>query len=86
MAIVSWNYPFHNAFGPIISALFAGNAILIKSSEHVAWSTKNYFEPLIHQLLESHGLSRDLVQFVIGEGDVGSALVNSGVDKVTFIG
>jgi aldehyde dehydrogenase (NAD+) len=29
-AIVSWNYPFHNTYGPIISALFAGNAIVIK--------------------------------------------------------
>lgn len=29
-AIVSWNYPFHNTYGPIISALFAGNAIVLK--------------------------------------------------------
>jgi aldehyde dehydrogenase (NAD+) len=51
-AIVSWNYPFHNAFGPIISALFAGNAIIIKCSEHVAWSTTRYFAPIIHAILE----------------------------------
>lgn len=29
-AIVSWNYPFHNLLGPVISALFAGNAIVVK--------------------------------------------------------
>ena len=29
-AIVSWNYPFHNFIGPVISALFAGNAIVVK--------------------------------------------------------
>ena len=85
-AIVSWNYPFHNTFGPLISALFAGNAILIKSSEHVAWSTTQYFQPLIHNCLESFGYPKDLVQFVIGEAGVGRALVASGVDKVTFIG
>ena len=34
-AIVSWNYPFHNVIGPIISALMAGNACVIKTSEHV---------------------------------------------------
>lgn len=50
-AIVSWNYPFHNVFGPITSALFAGNAIIIKCSEHVAWSTTKYYAPIIHQIL-----------------------------------
>ena len=30
-AIVPWNYPFHNVFNPIISALFAGNGIVIKA-------------------------------------------------------
>lgn len=36
-AIVSWNYPFHNMYGQIISAIFSGNAIVIKVSEHVCW-------------------------------------------------
>ena len=35
-AIVPWNYPFHNVFNPIISALFAGNAIVIKAREVVS--------------------------------------------------
>lgn len=85
-AIVSWNYPFHNTFGPIVAALFAGNAIIIKPSEHVVWSTMRYFSILIRGFLEFNGLPSDLVQFVIGQGDVGEALVRSGVDKVTFIG
>lgn len=29
-AIVSWNYPFHNIMNPLTSAIFAGNAIVIK--------------------------------------------------------
>lgn len=29
-AIVPWNYPFHNVFNPLVAALYAGNAIIIK--------------------------------------------------------
>lgn len=29
-AIVSWNYPFHNIFNPMLAALFSGNSIVIK--------------------------------------------------------
>lgn len=29
-AIVPWNYPFHNVFNPLVAALYAGNAIVIK--------------------------------------------------------
>jgi len=29
-AIVPFNYPFHNVFNPLIAALFAGNALVIK--------------------------------------------------------
>jgi len=29
-AIVSWNYPFHNVFNPMLAAVFSGNAAVIK--------------------------------------------------------
>ncbi|KAM7280054.1 hypothetical protein ACFE04_007188 [Oxalis oulophora] len=29
-AIVSWNYPFHNIFNPMLAAVFSGNGIVIK--------------------------------------------------------
>ncbi|KAI9012573.1 Aldehyde/histidinol dehydrogenase [Phycomyces nitens] len=84
-ALVSWNYPFHNAFGPVISALMSGNAIIVKCSEYVAWSSA-YYERIIHACLEAHGYDTDLVKFVSGFADVGEAVVNSGVNHVTFIG
>eukprot|EP00158_Paraphelidium_tribonemae_P005328 Partr_v1_DN27282_c0_g1_i1_m39045 putative Aldehyde dehydrogenase len=85
--IVSWNYPFHNIMGPIVASLFAGNAIVVKCSEYVAWSTVNYYARIIHAVLDVAGVSRDLVQFVVGGALVGDALVRSrGLDKVTFIG
>ncbi|CAI7883627.1 unnamed protein product, partial [Closterium sp. NIES-53] len=29
-AIVPWNYPFHNVLNPVLSAVFSGNAAVIK--------------------------------------------------------
>jgi len=37
---VPWNYPFHNVFNPLVAAVFAGNAIVIKTSEYASWSTR----------------------------------------------
>jgi len=88
-AIVPWNYPFHNVLNPVIAALFAGNAIVIKASEYTAWSTKFYLE-LLHRCLEAVGAPRDLVQIVTGYAAAGSALVqgsaNGGADVVIFVG
>ncbi|MCO5609972.1 hypothetical protein L7F22_064207 [Adiantum nelumboides] len=38
-ALVSWNYPCHNALSPALAALASGNAIVVKGSEMVVWST-----------------------------------------------
>ena len=37
-AILPWNYPLQNILNPLIPALMAGNAVVIKPSEWVAWS------------------------------------------------
>ncbi|KAF9904052.1 Meiotic Sister-Chromatid recombination aldehyde dehydrogenase [Lobosporangium transversale] len=85
-ALVSWNYPFHNTFGPLITAIFAGNGILIKASEQVAWSTTVYFAKIARTCLEACGHDPELVQFLVGFQDCGEAVVASGVDGITFIG
>lgn len=54
-AIVPWNYPFHNVFNPIVSALTSGNGIVIKTSEYASWSTK-YYSRLIRDVLAASGL------------------------------
>jgi acyl-CoA reductase-like NAD-dependent aldehyde dehydrogenase len=84
-AIVPWNYPFHNVFNPVSAALFSGNAIVIKVSEYASWSV-GYYKRLIDGCLEAVGAPKDLVQFVVGYGETGHALVTSGVDKVIFVG
>lgn len=83
-AIVSWNYPFHNIIGPMISALFAGNAFVGKVSEWSSYYAK-YYESIVRDAIEKLGYSRDLVTFVTGFADSGEALVEL-TDKVTFIG
>ncbi|EEY15680.1 Msc7p [Verticillium alfalfae VaMs.102] len=62
-ALVSWNYPFHNLMGPIISSIFAGNGVLIKVSEHTAWSSQ-YFTSIARGALVVHGHDPGLVQTV----------------------
>ncbi|KXZ42649.1 hypothetical protein GPECTOR_127g527 [Gonium pectorale] len=84
-AIVPWNYPFHNVLNPLTAALFAGNALVIKVSEHASWST-GYYGRMISAALAAAGAPTDLVQFVTGYGEAGSALVTGGVDKVIFVG
>lgn len=51
----------HNAWSPIISSIFAGNAIVLKASEHVIWSTE-WFVGAIHKCLEVLGYDADIVQ------------------------
>lgn len=42
-AIVSWNYPFHNIFNPMLAALFSGNGIVIKVSNLIVPSYPQFF-------------------------------------------
>ncbi|MEZ4249915.1 MAG: aldehyde dehydrogenase family protein, partial [Polyangiales bacterium] len=83
--IAPWNFPFHNLLCPTIPALFAGNGVVAKVSEHTTWSAEPYLQ-VIRDALVAHGHSPELVQVVTGYGATGSALVTSGVEKVFFTG
>lgn len=85
-AVVSWNYPLHNALGPIVAALFTGNAIAVKCSEQVVWLT-TWFVGLVHQALRAHGVSEDLVQLCCCfPGDAAHFTGHPGIAHMTFIG
>jgi acyl-CoA reductase-like NAD-dependent aldehyde dehydrogenase len=85
-ACVSWNYPFHNFISPVISALFSGNAIVVKPSEQTAWSSA-YFLDIIRGALTACGYSPDLVQSVVCWPDTADHLTShAGLSHVTFIG
>ncbi|KAK9474845.1 Aldehyde/histidinol dehydrogenase [Dipodascopsis tothii] len=85
-ALVSWNYPFHNMVGPIIAALFTGNAIVVKCSENVVWSSRQYLE-IVRSALRACGAPPDLVQLVCcWPEDADHVSAHPGLAHLTFIG
>jgi acyl-CoA reductase-like NAD-dependent aldehyde dehydrogenase len=79
--ISPWNYPFSIPATEAMAALVAGNAVVLKPSE---------LTPLIalelQVLLREAGVPNDVFQVLPGEGETGSALVNSEIDKLVFTG
>ncbi|KAE8730953.1 Aldehyde dehydrogenase 22A1 [Hibiscus syriacus] len=76
-AIVSWNYPFHNIFNPMLAAVFSGNGVV---SEHASFSGCFYFR-IIQAALAAVGAPEIWLSFA----ETGEALVSS-VDKIIFVG
>ncbi|MBA2662852.1 MAG: aldehyde dehydrogenase family protein [Bradymonadaceae bacterium] len=78
--IAPWNYPLSIFFKPLFPALLSGNAVVLKPSEYTprtgAW--------LAEQCAAT--LPAGLVQVVQGAGEVGAALLESGIDAVVFTG
>jgi acyl-CoA reductase-like NAD-dependent aldehyde dehydrogenase len=79
--ISPWNFPFKLMLQDVPAALMAGNSVLIKVSEHAA-----AIGPIIEELLAASDIPSGLVTLLQGEGDVGQALIQSGIDKVVFTG
>lgn len=85
-ALVSWNYPLHNLLGPIVSSIFAGNAIVVKCSESVVWSS-NYFIKIVKQALKVNGFDSDLVNIVAcWPEDADYLTSHPSLSHITFIG
>ena len=78
--ISPWNYPFTLTMTPVMTALFAGNTVVLKPSE---------VTPLVGlkvgDIVAAAGLP-DIVKVVTGSGRTGQALVEGGVDGVAFTG
>lgn len=79
--IAPWNFPFATGISDAISALMAGNAIVLKPDNKTALS------PLYGiSMLEEAGLPKGLFQVVCGEGpDVGPTLIDN-ANYVMFTG
>jgi acyl-CoA reductase-like NAD-dependent aldehyde dehydrogenase len=85
-ACVSWNYPFHNLMGPIISTLFTGSAIVIKTSERTAWSTA-YFAAIAKASLQACKHDPNLVQaLTCWPKEAGHLTSHPSISHITFIG
>ena len=80
LALVSWNYSFHNLISPILASLFAGNTVVVKCSEQVAWSSL-WFIGGIRACLKACGLNEDVVQLVICLPDVAETVTRNPLVK-----
>lgn len=76
----SWNYPLATALGPVISAIAAGNCVLLKPSEMAA-NTANAVFTLFQRFLD-----RNTLQCVKGAVNVAIRTTNTPVDLIIFTG
>ena len=79
--ISPWNYPFSIPAIEAMSALVAGNAVVLKPSE---------LTPLVaielQRMLRQAGVPNDVFQVLVGEAETGAALVTSEIGKLVFTG
>lgn len=82
MAISPWNFPLAIFTGEVVAALAVGNAVVAKPAEQTSLIAHRAV-----QLMHEAGVPRDVLQLVLGTGDVGAALTqNPHINGVIFTG
>jgi acyl-CoA reductase-like NAD-dependent aldehyde dehydrogenase len=76
-----WNYPFQLAFVPAISALIAGNCVLVKHSSSTPMTGK-----IMEEVVQAAGLPPHVFNVIWGKGISGQYLADSAIDKLFFTG
>ncbi len=79
--ITPWNGPFVLVMNQATQAILAGNTVVAKGSEVTPYSAK-----LAEDIYRQAGLPEGVLQVLLGDGETGAAIVNGGVDKVSFTG
>ena len=80
-SITPWNWPLMIAIWHVIPALLTGNTVVIKPSPYTPTSTLRFVE------LAGSVLPAGVMNAVVGEGDVGAAMVNhADINKIVFTG
>ncbi len=80
LVISPWNYPFSLTFAPLISAIAAGNAAIVKPSEFTP-NCSNVIAKIIAQAFDESEVS-----LVLGDGRVSSFLTQLPFDHIFFTG
>jgi acyl-CoA reductase-like NAD-dependent aldehyde dehydrogenase len=75
-----WNWPLLNNYADCVAPLIAGNAVVLKPSEHTPLTSRR-----IAALWQELNLPKDVFQVVTGRGDAGAALAAM-ADLVFFTG
>jgi succinate-semialdehyde dehydrogenase / glutarate-semialdehyde dehydrogenase len=78
--IAPWNFPYALGISDSLTALLAGNAVVLKPDPQTSLNAL-----YLASLLEQAGLPPDVFQVLVGPGSVGAALVDQ-VDYVAFTG
>ncbi|PLR69356.1 aldehyde dehydrogenase family protein [Bacillus sp. UMB0893] len=81
LVISPWNYPLQLAMVPMMNALIAGNAVILKPSEVTPLVGK-----CIEELFEQAKFPKGLVQVAHGGKEVGAALTRGKPDYIFFTG
>ena len=82
VAISPWNFPLAIFVGEVTAALAAGNAVVAKPAEQTS-----LIAHLAVKLLHEAGIPTDVLQLVLGAGDVGAALTQDArISGVIFTG
>jgi len=82
VAVISpWNYPLMLPFSEVALAVLAGNGVVLKPSEHASLVALRAKE-----LWDASELPSELLQIVTGGADTARALLDAGVQKVSFTG
>lgn len=79
--IAPWNFPLVLTAEPVITALMAGNGVVLKPSEYTPFTALR-----LQELFRSAGLPEGLLGVVTGGPATGHALVTGGVDRLVFTG
>lgn len=80
LIISPWNYPIYLTLGPLVSALAAGNCVVLKPSEFTP-ATTVFLKKLIADLFPE-----EEVALVEGEADAAQALLTLPFDHICFTG
>ncbi|HXU04362.1 MAG TPA: aldehyde dehydrogenase family protein [Polyangia bacterium] len=75
-----WNWPLLNNYADCIGPLIAGNAVVLKPSEHTPLTSLR-----VAELARDAGVPENVFQVVAGRGDVGAALT-AAADMIFFTG
>lgn len=79
--IAPWNFPFQLSMVPALTALIAGNTVVLKPSEVTPITGE-----IVEEIFRRIGLPRGVVEVVQGDGSTGAALSEAAVDKIFFTG
>lgn len=80
LIVAPWNYPFGLAVGPLVSALAAGNGVMVKPSE-LTPNVSRVIRRMVNEVFEN-----DVVEVVEGGPEVAAKLLSFPFDHIFFTG